>query len=385
MTAKTKSATATRKPAKRSTTANRKTKAPAARTTAKTETKGQPARFDVLASDHFDAWLAEHNISLALTTYQTGKLFFFGLNPEDRLSVFNRTLERCMGMTYCDNALYVATLNQLLKFVDAAAGSPIQGAYDSLFVPQSCHYTGNLDIHDIAVDTGGRLLFANTMFNCVAHSSDTHSFHPVWKPHFIDTLQAEDRCHLNGIALDDGKLRFATSVSQSNVSDGWREQRGAGGIVLDTDSNEIVASGLSMPHSPRVYRDKLWLHNSGTGHFGYVDEKAGRFEPVTFCPGYLRGLDFAGDYAIAGLSKPRDNNTFSGLELDANLAGGKSEAKCGLDVIDLKTGKVEHSVSFEGIVSELYDVTVLPGRKNASAIGFRSDEINRVISVGGWS
>ena len=41
---------------------------------------------------------------------------------------------------------------------------------------------------------------------------------------------------------------------------------------------------------------------------------------MTFCPGYARGLGFVGDYAVVALSKPRDNKTFSGLALDANLA-----------------------------------------------------------------
>ncbi len=49
-----------------------------------------------------------------------------------------------------------------------------------------------------------------------------------------------------------------------------------------------------MPHSPRVYRGKLWLLNAGTDYFGSIDLASGKFEPLTFCPGFLRGLAFAG-------------------------------------------------------------------------------------------
>ena len=171
-------------------------------------------------------------------------------------------------------------------------------------------------------------------------------------------------------------------MSRTDVADGWRERRGDGGCGIDVASGEIVVSGLSMPHSPRVHRGKLWLLESGTGQFGPVDVGAGRFEPMTFCPGYARGLGFVGDYAVAALSKPRDNKTFSGLALGDNLAARDAEPRCGLLVIDLKRGDIVHWVRIEGIVEELYDVAVLEGVARPMAIGFRSDEIRRVLSVG---
>jgi uncharacterized protein (TIGR03032 family) len=137
-----------------------------------------------------------------------------------------------------------------------------------------------------------------------------------------------------------------------------------------------------MPHSPRVYRNKLWLLNSGTGHFGFVDLATGLFEKVAFCPGYLRGLAFSGDYAIVGLSKSRDNKTFSGLELDNNLKSSDGEARCGLQVIDLRKGDCVHWIRIEGIVKELYDAVVLPRVTRPQALGFKTDEVRRVLRVG---
>jgi uncharacterized protein (TIGR03032 family) len=81
---------------------------------------------------------------------------------------------------------------------------------------------------------------------------------------------------------------------------------------------------------------------------------------VAFCPGYARGLALHGDFAVVGLSKPRDSKTFTGLELDEALRARDVEARCGLLVIDLRTGDVVHSLRLEGVIAELYDVAVLP-------------------------
>ncbi|WP_325034733.1 TIGR03032 family protein [Nostoc sp. 'Lobaria pulmonaria (5183) cyanobiont'] len=197
----------------------------------------------------------------------------------------------------------------------------------------------------------------------------------------ISKLAAEDRCHLNGLAIRDGQPRYVTAVSQSDVAEGWRDRRADGGCVIDVESNEILIRGLSIPHSPRWYKDKLWLLNSGTGDFGYLDFKRGSFEPVAFCPGYMRGCAFHGDFAIVGVSQPRHNKTFSGLPLDEKLFKKNAEPRCGLLVIDLKSGDIVHSVQTV-VVLELYDVVALPGVRRPMAIGFKSDEIRRMVTMG---
>ena len=164
--------------------------------------------------------------------------------------------------------------------------------------------------------------------------------------------------------------------------DAWRDRRRDGGVVLEVPSGRTVAAGLSMPHSPRVHKGELWLLNSGAGYFGKVDRDSGKFEPVTFCPGYLRGLAFVGDYAVVGLSRPRHDKTFGGLALDEELTKRGGEARCGLQVIDLRTGDVAHWVRLEGMVTELYDVVVLPSVARPMAFGFVKDDIQRTIAVG---
>ncbi len=343
----------------------------------------RPDSLELSGSRQLTSWLLEQNLSLAFTTYQAGKVFWIGLQPNGQLSVFERTFERCMGLTVHGNSLYLSTLYQLWRFENSLSpGQDYQG-YDAVYVPQMSYITGDLDIHDVVMAEGNpRPIFVNTLFSCLATVSDTHSFVPLWHPPFISKLAAEDRCHLNGLAMRDGQPRYVTAVSQSDVADGWRDHRSGGGCVIDIESNEIIATGLSMPHSPRWYRDRLWLLNSGTGEFGYIDTATGQFEAVTFCPGYLRGLAFAGDFAIVGLSEPRHNKSFQGLPLDAALAEKRAVPRCGIGVIDLRSGDLVHSLRIDGVVSELYDVVTIPGVRSPMAIGFRSDEIRRVISMG---
>ena len=336
---------------------------------------------EITTSRQMLSWLAEQKISIALTTYQIGKLYFIGLKPDNSLSVFERSFNRCMGLCATPNGLYMSSLYQVWRFENAFEAGQQQDSFDRLYVPRVGYTTGDLDIHDMAVDSNGRLVFVNTLFGCLATLSETHSFKPLWQPTFISKLAAEDRCHLNGLAMRDGQPAYVTAVSQSDVADGWREYRNDGGIVIDVNSNEIVCSGLSMPHSPRWHNGKLWLLNSGTGDFGCVNPDTGYFEPICFCPGYMRGLSFQGDFALIGLSRPRHNKTFSGLALEDNLKSRNAEARCGIQIIDLRSGDVVHWLRMEGIVEELYDVVTLPNVRRPMALGFKTDEIRRVLSI----
>jgi uncharacterized protein (TIGR03032 family) len=328
-------------------------------------------------------WLVEHHMSLAFTTYQAGKVFLIGCKPDGQMSVFERSLERCMGMVTNGQSLWISSSYQLWRFENVLERGQRHDSYDRLYVPQMCFVTGDLDIHDIALDQSGEPIFVNTLFSCLARPSPTKSFVPVWKPSFISRLAAEDRCHLNGLALRDGKPAYVTLVGPSDVADGWRDHRRAGGQVIDVVSGETVLSGLSMPHSPRWHDGKLWFLNSGTGEFGFADLANGSFQPVAFCPGYARGLAFVGHFAVIGLSRPRAKNlTFEGLALGECLTAKGAEARCGLHIIDLTSGDAVHTLRVDGVVEELYDVVVIPGARAPMAVGFKTDEIKRVISIG---
>jgi uncharacterized protein (TIGR03032 family) len=338
---------------------------------------------EVTASRHFAGWLNEQKISLAFTTYQAGKVLLLGVNPDGRLSIFERTFSRCMGL-WADSkngrTLWLSSLYQIWKLEDSLAEGEKYHGHDRLYVPRLGYTTGDVDAHDIAIESSGRLVFVNTLFSCLATLSDRRSFVPLWRPSFVSKFAPEDRCHLNGLATENGKAAYVTSCSFSDVSDGWRDRRQDGGCVIDVRTNQIVCRGFSMPHSPRVHEGKLYMHNSGTGWMGTVDLSRGAFEPIVFCPGYLRGLAFHGGYAIVGLSKPRDR-TFTGLTLDSELKKREAEPQCGLQIIDLKNGDVKHWVKVEGVVTELYDVSVLKGVIRPMALGFKTDEIQRTLAM----
>ena len=333
-------------------------------------------------SRQFANWLAEHRVSLAFTTYQSGKLFFIGVQPDGRLWVHERTFNRCMGLAGDGQSLWMSSLYQLWRFENALAPGELHQGCDRLFVPQAGYTTGDIDIHDIALDADRHPVFVATLFSCLATVSETHSLRPLWKPPFIGKIAAEDRCHLNGLAMKDDRPAYVTAVAATDVADGWRDKREGGGIVVEVASEETVANGLSMPHSPRLHDGKLYLLDSGTGHFGRVDLASGRFEPITFCPGYLRGLAFVDRFAVVGLSRPRpDSRTLQGLKLDRVLDEKGVAARCGLLVIDLKSGDIVHWLTMHGLVQELYDVVALPGVARPMALGFKSDEIRRSLTI----
>lgn len=346
-----------------------------------TQSATPPPKFELLTSRNFPAWLAGQQASLAFTTYQVGKVFMMGLNPDGKLHLTERTFPRCMGLGGSTQTLWMSSRYQVWRFENSLLPGQTYNGYDRIYLPQMAYTTGDLDIHDIILGKDGKPVFVNTLFGCLATVSDTHSFKPLWKPPFISKLAPEDRCHLNGMAAIDQEPAYVSAVSRSDVSDGWRDRRRDGGIVMDVRSDEVVCEGLSMPHSPRWYRDRLWLLEAGSGYLGYVNLKTGQFERVCFCPGFLRGLSFVGNYALVGLSALRDNRTFSGLALDDNLQKHDVDARCGIQVINLETGANEHWVRFEGLVQELYDVVTLPQVRRPLLIGVQKDEVHKMISI----
>jgi uncharacterized protein (TIGR03032 family) len=336
-------------------------------------------------SPGFSSFLGANRIGLAISSYQSGKFYLLGQNTNGGLLVHERFFRKAMGIAVPGkDTLLLATLFQLIKFRNVLEpDQQINNLYDACFVPRELYVTGELDAHDIGLLADGRIVFVNTLYNCLATPSERHSFAPLWKPPFISKIVKEDRCHLNGLAMEDGAPRYVTAVSKSDTIDGWRDRRFDGGIVMDVATGEIVIGGLSMPHSPRLYRGKLWLLNSGTGEIGWIERgpSAGEshFRPLAFCPGFTRGLAFHGRFAFVGLSKPRYHR-FEGLALDARLAETDSEPWCGVQVIELETGTCAHWFRIDGAVAELYDLAIVPGVTRPMALGFASNEILGLIT-----
>jgi protein O-GlcNAc transferase len=334
------------------------------------------------ASPHFADWLLEQQISFSFTTYQTNRLFCGGVNGAGRLALHERLFDKPMGLFAQGDRLYMSSRYQLWQFDNLLSAGVTRQGCDRLYIPKTAYTTGDLNVHDVVLDGNGALLFVNTDFSCLAQLSPDYSFEPIWQPPFISKLVAEDRCHLNGLALRDGQPAYVTVCSSTDTAAGWRDHRVKGGAAIDVQTDEIVAAGLSMPHSPRWYQGKLWLLNSGTGELGHIDLPTGQFRPLTFCPGFVRGLAFWQNFALVGLSQLRAK-PFSGLALEARLTAAGQTAQCGLMVVDLNTGQAIHWLQLEGVVEELFDVVVLPGVRQPQVLGFQSEDIERLVTFPG--
>ena len=326
------------------------------------------------------AWLASHKISLAISSYQTGRVYLVGSDPQQRVSFFERIFERAMGIVGNAQRIYLGGLYQLWRFENVLRNNQIiHNVFDRCYVPRNAQTIGDLDIHELGIRKNGKVVFVNTKYSCLAELDLVHSFKAIWKPKFISKLAPEDRCHLNGLAMKDGEPKYVTAVCRSDTVDGWRDRRDNGGVIIDIETDEIVCEGLSMPHSPRWHDGKLWVLNAGTGYLGWVDFEKKEFVPFTFCPGFLRGLSMIGNVAAVGLSKAR-NGRFSGLELDDELKKRDADAWCGVQIVSLTNGDVLQWIRFEGDISEIFDISFLPGVRNPMMVGLRTAEIRELIT-----
>jgi uncharacterized protein (TIGR03032 family) len=308
----------------------------------------------------FGERLAGLGSSLLVSTYQTGKLICARVG-DGALNTHFRDFDKPMGIAVADGRVCLGTRTEVWDLRDMPEVAPKlepPGSHDACYLPRNRHVTGNVAVHELAF-AGGELWLVATEFSCLATLDAHHSFVPRWTPPFVGELAPGDRCHLNGLAVVDDRVRYVTALGQTDEPGGWREGKAAGGVIVDVPSSEVVAAGLSMPHSPRWHRSRLWVLESGRGELGVVDLDSGRVECVAQLPGFTRGLAFAGDVAFVGLSQIRESSTFGDLPLLDRL----EERQAGVWVVDLARGQVEGFLRFDDLVQEVFDVALLPGTR----------------------
>jgi uncharacterized protein (TIGR03032 family) len=314
---------------------------------------------------NFPAILRRLGASLLVTTYQAGKLVMVR-EEGDRLNCHFRTFAAPMGLALRSDRLAIGTSMQVWEYRDVpavAAKLPGESRHDACFLPRSCHVTGNVQVHEMAWGEAGsdELWLVNTRFSCLCTLEPSSSFAPRWRPPFITALEPTDRCHLNGLAMEGGRPRYVTALGDTDTAAGWRTNKAKGGVLMEVPSGEVVARGLSMPHSPRLHSGKLWVCESGAGTLGVVEPSTGKYEAVASAPGFTRGLDFAGGLAFVGLSQVRESAVFSGIPITERLTA--EERTCGVCAVDLASGSVVALLRFESAVQEVFAVQVLPGRR----------------------
>jgi uncharacterized protein (TIGR03032 family) len=320
---------------------------------------GNPEAFRSVYTSAVPNLLRELGVSLLVSTYQSGRVIAVRADG-DRLNTHFRAFASPMGIAVGRRGLAIGTQRHVWEYRNQPAVSrrlDPPGRHDAVFLPRTSHVTGDIRIHEMAF-AGDELWLVNTRFSCLSVLDREHSFVPRWRPPFVTALAPEDRCHLNGLAVVDGRVRWVTALGATDTPQGWREDKAHGGVLMDVASGEIVARGLSMPHSPRWYGGRLWLLESGKGTLAAVDPATGRMETVAELPGFTRGLAFAGPFAFVGLSQVRESNIFGGLP----LTGRVQEKLCGVWAVDLRSGKTAGFLRFEGLVQEIFDVQLLGAR-----------------------
>jgi len=315
-------------------------------------------------SASFPDLLTSLGASLLVSTYQAGQLVAVGV-ADDRLSFDFRHFDQAMGIAVGADRVAVGAKGQVWFLNDhseVAPRIPPEGSYDKCFLPGSTIFTGGIQCHEVAWGAEGSadgepdLWVVNTAFSCLAGLDEAYNFVPRWKPSFISSLAGEDRCHLNGLAMNDGIPAFVTVMGQTDTPGGWREGKLTGGSVLHVPSSQVVTTGISMPHSPRWHEDQLFVLDSGMGHLQRVDITTGQREVVATLPGFTRGLAIHGGFAFVGLSRIRETAVFGSVP----IAEYHDQLKCGVGVIELATGNTVATLEFTSGLEEIFDVQVVP-------------------------
>ncbi len=362
------------------------------------ETDSKTGQFRFRYTAGAPEFLEELQTSLLVTTYQAGKLVVLR-SRAGRLSMLLRTFDKAMGLAVAPGRLAIGTSYEVwtmwnsptvaAKLNESSEFKSLQ-PYDACYLPRSAHVTGTIDVHELAwgevhgqlqstgLELPTELWLVNTHFSCLCTLDPRFSFVPRWRPPFVTELAREDRCHMNGVAMQHGRPKYVTCFGQTNTPEGWRDGKLVGGCVLEIPSGEVVAQGLSMPHSPRIYDGRLWVLDSGRGQLVRVDMQSGQTETVVELPGYTRGLAFAGRYALIGLSKIRETNVFGGVPVESK----HPDRPCGVAIVDIVTGRQIGLIEFLDDIREVFDVQLLPGARWPAVVGLQKEVVRQTSVVG---
>ena len=310
-------------------------------------------------TNNLPAILDHFGISLAVSTYQAGKVILVR-SDGGGINTHFRDFNKPMGLAVDGQRLTVGGQNTVWYYRNMPAVAPKlapPGRHDAAYLPRQIHVTGDIDIHELAWGKDD-LWIVNTRFCCLCTLDSDHSFTPRWRPHFVSGLAPEDRCHLNGLAMVGGQPKYVTALGETDTPGGWRANKRSGGVLMDVERNEVLLAGLSMPHSPRLWAGRLWLLESGQGSLAYADLPNQTWRTVATLPGFTRGIDFAGPLAFIGLSQVRETAVFSGIPLVERL----EERICGVWVVNVETGETVAFLRFETGVQEIFAVQIVPAR-----------------------
>jgi uncharacterized protein (TIGR03032 family) len=322
---------------------------------------------DLTMDEGFGRWVEQSGSTVVISTYQAGKLLLVGHDGR-QMSVNMRDLQAPMGLAIAGGRMAVALRESIVVLADAPAlaaelpGHP-PGLFEHLYVPRVTYWTGDIRAHELGFGREG-LWIVNTRYSCLCAPGDEQAFEPRWRPKFVSACVPEDRCHLSGLAMDDGVPAYVTAHAATDTADGWRDHKAGGGVVIDVASGEPFVRGLTMPHSPRIAGGALWVLDSGEGALVRIDRASGARTIVARLPGFTRGLCIVGEHALVGLSRIREAKVFGGLAIAAYLP----QLVCGVAIVSLESGKVEGKLRFTAACEEIFGVDLLPGKRRVQVL-----------------
>jgi uncharacterized protein (TIGR03032 family) len=323
--------------------------------------KNEPHPLRSIYSNNLPNLLKQLNIAVLVTTYQAGKVIMVR-EDNGSLNTHFRNFHRPTGVALLPDRMAVGAYSSIWRFDNIPeVGKKQTPPNDACYIARDIHFTGAIDAHEMAYGVDG-LWVSNTAFSCLCQLDLNFSFVPRWKPPFITALLPEDRCHLNGLGMVAGKPKYVTMLGEFDTQQGWRATKTTGGLVMDIETNQAVFRGLCMPHSPRMYNDKLWFLESGAGRVCAGDVQTGKYETVAEVPGFTRGFDLYGRFAFVGLSQVRETATFGGLPLVERLKEA-TDRWSGVVIVDITNGQTVAFLRFEDAVQEIFAVQVMPGMR----------------------
>jgi uncharacterized protein (TIGR03032 family) len=181
---------------------------------------------------------------------------------------------------------------------------------------------------------------------------------------------------LNGLALLQGKPKYLTALGMTDTAAGWRSGKANGGILIDADSQQIILNNLPMPHSPRLFGNKLFALLSATGELIHVDVANSKYEVIQRFNGFARGMDQIGDYVFIGMSKLRKSSQAFG-----DLPIASQSVYSGVAIVHLSSGQLEGFIKYENSVEEIFDIRILPDMKRPGILNHYKDDHTMLITL----
>jgi len=314
--------------------------------------------------------------TIMLTTYQTGKVILLS-QKEGNVTQLVRDFSRPMGVSFQDDYMAMALSTNITIFKNSKTLAKTypkkENIYDNLYYPTATNITSYIDTHDITFSNQG-LIAVNTAYSCLVRVDGKSSFEPIWFPPFIKEFASGDSCHLNGVCTDeDNNIRYVTAFAKTTKPGGWRLNKLTSGILYDIKEERYLCENLSMPHSPRIYKNELYVLLSASEELAKVDRTTGEKETIVKIDGFIRGLSFYENYAFVGVSKLRKSHTFGDLPI------AKKRLYAGCVIVDLNTKEKVAEVFYDEALEEIYDVHFIPNAKRVNILNHHMINTNPAI------